>query len=130
MNSNSQPKHRIFVGADHHKFSAAHMTVFPDGTKERLHGHNFHVRVAIDLRDLALESFLDLKTIKSALVACCEAWHERLLLPKLCRFFTLLNDDGKRMEFQLCGKHYMVPSDEAILLPVENMPHPGSPWVG
>lgn len=31
-------KHRIYVGKDAHKFSAAHMTVFPDGKKERLHG--------------------------------------------------------------------------------------------
>ena len=38
-----RPRHRIFVGKDVHKFSSAHMTVFPDGSKERLHGHNFMV---------------------------------------------------------------------------------------
>lgn len=25
------------------------------------------------------------------------------------------------MEFKLCGKHYVVPADEAVLLPVENV---------
>ena len=29
------------------KFSAAHFTLFPDGTAELLHGHNFQVAVAV-----------------------------------------------------------------------------------
>ena len=41
MNRPNGARHRIFTGKDVHKFSSAHMTVFPDGSKERLHGHNF-----------------------------------------------------------------------------------------
>jgi hypothetical protein len=40
--------HRVLVAREQYKFSCAHMTVFPDGTKERLHGHNYQ-RSAVDL---------------------------------------------------------------------------------
>ena len=46
------------------KFSAAHFLVFPDGSAERLHGHNYRVYVTIDA---ALDRFglvLDFKTVK------------------------------------------------------------------
>ena len=36
-------KHRISIAREQYKFSCAHMTVFADGTKERLHGHNYTI---------------------------------------------------------------------------------------
>ena len=35
------------------KFSAAHFLIFPDGSAERLHGHNYRVYVEIDAALLA-----------------------------------------------------------------------------
>ena len=40
--------HRISIAREQYKFSCAHMTVFADGTKERLHGHNYTVAIEID----------------------------------------------------------------------------------
>jgi hypothetical protein len=40
--------YRIYIRKEALKFSAAHMTVFPDGTKERLHGHNYRTEVILD----------------------------------------------------------------------------------
>ena len=37
---NGQQQWLIHIRKDHLKFAAAHMTVFPDGGKECLHGHN------------------------------------------------------------------------------------------
>ena len=55
-------RHRIFVGKDVHKFSAAHMTVFRDGTKERLHGHDYRTEVAIEFRGASLAE-IDRKSV-------------------------------------------------------------------
>jgi 6-pyruvoyltetrahydropterin/6-carboxytetrahydropterin synthase len=113
--------HRIFTGKDVHKFSSAHMTVFPDGTKERLHGHNFQVRVAFDLRTTALASLLDFGEVKRALADQCLAWDQRLLLAEKCPCFKLVREDAGELEFVLCEKRYVVPRDEVVLLPLENI---------
>ncbi|MCU0693405.1 MAG: 6-carboxytetrahydropterin synthase, partial [Polyangiaceae bacterium] len=41
--------YKLFVAKDEHKFSCAHMTIFADGTKERLHGHNFRASIAVTI---------------------------------------------------------------------------------
>ncbi len=113
--------HRIYVGKDAHKFSAAHMTVFPDGTKERLHGHNFQVSVALDLSEIGFDSFLDFGIVKTALAAQCKEWDDRLILAEHCKFLRISKRDAQELEFVLCGKRYVVPAEEVVLLPLENI---------
>jgi len=120
MNPNPH-KHRIYVGKDAHKFSAAHMTVFPDGTKERLHGHNFQVTVALDLSEIGFKSFLDFSVVKTALNAQCKEWDDRLILASNCPYFTVIEDNASELEFRLCGKRYVIPKDELVMLPLENI---------
>ena len=114
-------KHRIYVGKDAHKFSAAHMTVFPDGTKERLHGHNFQVTVALDLSEIGFKSFLDFGVVKTALNAQCKEWDDRLLLAENCPYFKVAKKSSDELDFSLCGKHYVIPTEEVVLLPLENI---------
>ena len=120
LRSVSSARHRIFVGQDQHKFSVAHMTVFPDGSKERLHGHNFNVSVALDLRTIAFEALLDLGIVKHAVEAQCREWNEHFLLGEKNPRLTIVRRDAE-LEFVLCGKRYVLPADEVVLLPVENV---------
>jgi 6-pyruvoyltetrahydropterin/6-carboxytetrahydropterin synthase len=112
---------RLFVGKDVHKFSSAHMSIFPDGTKEKLHGHNFRVSVALEHADTSVEDMLDLAMVKQALVEQCAAWDQRLLLPARSPLLTLLPRQEDDFEFKLCGRRYVVPADEVLLLPVVNV---------
>ena len=114
-------RHRIVVGKDRHRFSCAHMTVFPDGTKERLHGHNFQVTAALDLHDVSFARFLDFARVKSALDRLCEAWDERLLIAERSPFLEIVRRDAEEIELRLCGRRYVLPADEVALLPVENV---------
>jgi 6-pyruvoyltetrahydropterin/6-carboxytetrahydropterin synthase len=114
-------KHRIYVGKDVHKFSSAHMTIFPDGTKERIHGHNFQVTVAFDLFDVSMQSFLDFAIVKRALDAQCKAWAERLLLPARSPHFRVNEQTETHIDFVLCDKRYVIPVEEVVLLPLENV---------
>src|SRR5262249_9433815 len=116
----SRLRHRIFVGQDQHKFSVAHMTVFPDGSKERLHGHNFNVTVALDLRLYAFETLLDIGIVKAAVEAQCREWNEHLLIGEKNPHLQILRRD-EELEFRLCGRRYVVPADEALLLPLDNI---------
>ena len=112
--------HRLHVVTDPDRLYFAHMTVYPNGRKERLHGHNFRVFLDLDLLDGSFAKMVDLDVARDALEAICKAWKERLLLATQNRFFELVRDDGAELEFRLCGARYVVPREEAVLVPIEN----------
>ncbi|MBI4511881.1 MAG: 6-carboxytetrahydropterin synthase [Deltaproteobacteria bacterium] len=116
-----RPPHRIFVSKDNFKFSAAHLTVLGDGTKERIHGHNFQVSCTLDLKDISCAAFLDFGLIKQAIEAQCREWNELLILAENCPHFQVLRSDQVELEFLLCGKRYVIPRDEVLLLPIDNV---------
>jgi 6-pyruvoyltetrahydropterin/6-carboxytetrahydropterin synthase len=117
----SPATHRIFTGKDHHKFSSAHMTVFPDGTKERMHGHNFQVQVGFDLKSTALKDLLDFGEVKRCLELQCKEWDQRLVLAARCPHFKIQRQDAEWFEFVLCGKRYGLPPEDVVLLELENI---------
>ena len=112
---------RIFVGRENHKFSCAHMTVAPDGSKERLHGHNYQVRVALELSNSSFEKFLNMHIIKDVLEKLCREWNEYLLVAEKNPHLKLIKATKQETEFLLCEKRYVVPSDEIRLLPIDNI---------
>ena len=116
-------RHRITIARPQYKFSCAHMTVFADGKKERLHGHNYTVAVALDVASVELAAMIPFAGIKASLEALCQGWKEHLLLPERCPFLKILRDEGAggELELTLCGKRYVVPREDALLLPVDNV---------
>ncbi len=113
-------KHRITIAREQYKFSCAHMTVFADGTKERLHGHNYTVAVALDVDRVDLPSMIPFAPIKAALAELCAAWKEHVLVATKNPFFVLLRDEAE-LEFTLCGDRYVMPRQDALLLPIDNI---------
>ncbi len=117
--SPSYPK--IHLRREVFKFSSAHMTVFPDGSKEPLHGHNYSVEVTIDLKQIKLNEMIPFSSFKGAIKEICESWDEKLLLGSECPFFEIRQNAGNEIEFILCKKRYVLPRDEVILLKVDNI---------
>ena len=116
-------KHRIVIAREQYKFSCAHMTVFPDGTKERLHGHNYTLAVALDVDDISLASgaMIPFAPLKAALSEICAQWKERVLLAEQNPYFELVRDDGHEIELRLCGQRYVLPRADVLLLPIDNI---------
>ena len=113
-------KHRIVVARSEHKFSCAHMTVFPDGRKERLHGHNYTVSVALDLSAVGFEHLIDFGAIKRAIAAECADWRERTLVAGESPRLERLRRDGGELEIVLCGQRYVFPEADVLVLPIDN----------
>jgi len=94
--------------------------MFPDGTKEALHGHNYQVAIDVELRAGAEDRFLDFRSIKDLLRPICEGLDEKILLaaanPKVERRVI-----GDEVEVRACGKRYVFPLDEVVALPVTNI---------
>src|SRR5450432_119687 len=92
-------RHRIFVAREQYKLSCAHMTVFPDGTKERLHGHNYQVSIAIEVADVSLSAMVPFGPIKAALGELCALWKERTLIAADNPHLEIIRDDDVELEF-------------------------------
>lgn len=97
------------------------MTVFPDGSKERLHGHNYYVSLTIELASIQFESMIDFGPVKDALATLCAAWKERTLLAADNPFFEIVSDTKKEIEFLLCKERYVLPRGDVLLLPIDNL---------
>jgi 6-pyruvoyltetrahydropterin/6-carboxytetrahydropterin synthase len=113
-------KHRIAIAREQYKFSCAHMTVFADGTKERLHGHNYTIALALDVDSVALQAMIPFAPVKAALGELCAMWKEHVLLAANNPFFEIVRDD-RELEFTLCGERYVMPRHDALLLPIDNI---------
>jgi 6-pyruvoyltetrahydropterin/6-carboxytetrahydropterin synthase len=110
----------IFLEKENFKFSCAHFLIFPDGSKERLHGHNYRVRVEIegDLSEHGLViDFLDAKPVIREL---CDFLDEHWLVagehPELK--IERLEDGHSSVVYR--EFRYLVPSAEILVLPISN----------
>ena len=108
------------------KFSCAHMTVFPDGRKERLHGHNYTMAIAVDLADASFERMVDFAAVKEVGRSLARRLRERLLLAENNPYLVVDRDDGGddrsgEIEFRLAGKRYVLPREDVLLLPIDNV---------
>jgi 6-pyruvoyltetrahydropterin/6-carboxytetrahydropterin synthase len=112
--------YRIHVKRARFKFSCAHMTVFPDGSKERLHGHNYYLSMTVELRSIKFSDMIDFAPIKEALARLCAEWKERTLVAEHNPHLELIEDNEREIEFRLCGERYVLPRGDVLLLPIDN----------
>ena len=118
---NGQQRWLIHVRKDHFKFSAAHMTVFPDGGKERLHGHNYQVELTVELIEPALAQMFSYEVFKRALKTVCDQWDEKVLIAAGNPWLESLPAEDGECAFRLCGKRYVLPADEVAMLEMDNI---------
>lgn len=112
---------RIHIRKEALKFSSAHMTVYPDGTKEALHGHNYRTEILIDLKDISLSKMICFSKFKKPLKEICDSWDEKVLIQKDCPFLKLQPSSDSEIAFTLCDKRYVLPKDEVEMLPLDNI---------
>lgn len=97
------------------------MTVFPDGSKERLHGHNYYVSLTIELSTIDFQSMVDFGPLKEALGELCNGWKEHILLATENPFYELVSETEEEIEFLLCKRRYVLPREDVLLLPIDNL---------
>lgn len=113
--------HRIHIRKEALKFSSAHMTVFADGSKERIHGHNYRTKLSLDYTDASLKNLLPFSELKQAMRRICEALDEKFLLATDCPFLAVASETAESIRFSLCGKTYELPADEVAKLRTDNI---------
>lgn len=113
---------RIQIRKEALKFSSAHMTVFADGSKENLHGHNYRTVLKLEFERFSLDEMLPFSDLKAEMRKICAEWDEKVLLPSDCPHLKLApSANASSVDFEMCGKRYVLPKDEVVLLPVDNV---------
>lgn len=103
------------------KFASSHMTVFPDGTKESIHGHQYLPSVVLRVKDASFSKMIAFSEVKAAMKKLSTLWDEKLLLATQNPHFKILQSTKTSLEFELCQKRYVIPADEVVLLKIDNV---------
>lgn len=103
------------------KFASSHMTVFADGTKESLHGHQYQPTVTLTVKDASFEAMIPFSEVKASMKKIAKLWDEKVLLASENPRFEIMKHSKTSIEFNLCQKRYVLPSDEVVLLKIDNV---------
>jgi 6-pyruvoyltetrahydropterin/6-carboxytetrahydropterin synthase len=105
------------------KFSSAHFLIFDEKSAERLHGHNYQVRVEIGIPDKEAIKvtgfFVDFNVFKKYIKSVLDQWDEMVILPKEHPDMKF-NIKGAVLEVNFRERFYAFPVNEVVLLPVIN----------
>jgi len=101
-------------------FSAAHMTIFQDGSKEALHGHNYQVNYALTQTESTFELFLDFSIPKKLAEISCDILDEKVLIAANNPFQTVKQTEFE-VEVKVAEKRYVFPKDEVVILETDNV---------
>lgn len=110
----------IRIHKDYLKFSAAHFLIFPDGTAERLHGHNYKVFVELHGPLDAHGLVMNFKEIKPLVRELVNELDEFVLLPGKHPVLRANPREDGSTEVLYLERRYLIPSDEVRILPISN----------
>lgn len=121
----------IAVSKEDFKFSAAHFLIFPDGSAERLHGHNY--RVFVELRaDLSQHGLvIDFKMIKPIVREIVNRLDEHWIIPGEHPVLTAKQRSDGVWEVRYLERYYAAPAEDVVILPINNTSSENlAAWIG
>lgn len=111
-----QESFRVHVTKDYLKFSAAHFIAYP-GFRERLHGHNYRVSVAVH-GPLGPQGYVvDFGVVKRIARRLCGRLDEHLLIPVKSDCLTV-REEGDSIVVRYEQDEFRVPRGDVLLLPI------------
>ena len=110
----------IELSKENFKFSAAHFLIFPDGSAERLHGHNYRVFVEIDAELSRFGLVIDFKTVKPVVREICDRLDEHWLVPGEHPVLAWGEREDGIVEVRYRDRYYAAPREDVIVLPINN----------
>lgn len=113
----------LHLAKQNFKFSSAHFLIFDETHAERLHGHNYQVKVDIKTpseEELHADGyFIDFNVFKKYIKARLDLWDEMVLLPEKQKDMKF-KKNGQSLEVTFRDRFYVFPAKEVTLLPVTN----------
>ena len=110
----------IEVDKEYLKFSAAHFLIFPDGSAERLHGHNYRVYVQLEARLSPFGLVLDFQHVKPLVRELVDELDEHWLVPGEHPELTCEQRADGILEVRYRERYYAAPEADVLVLPINN----------
>ncbi len=101
-------------------FSAAHFTVFSATERERLHGHNFSLRVRVNAHVRENGLAFDYNELKQALLLLCEGLDEYTLIPQYSSYLDI-KEQGEYFAVMHNQKTLLLLKTDTVILPLFNI---------
>lgn len=121
----------IELEKEYFKFSAAHFLIFPDGSAERLHGHNYRVFVEVGAGLSEHGLVIDFKMIKPVVRDLVDSLDEHWIVPGEHPILSVERTDAGLTEVRYMERYYAAPSEDVIVLPMNNTSSENlATWVG
>ncbi len=98
-------------------FSSSHFIVEHDKC-ERLHGHNYRVKVVIEGPVGKRGMIMDFKEAKEAVLRTCEKMDHRILIPENSTSLIISEKKGQ-IEVKSKDKYYLFPESDCLILPTK-----------
>jgi 6-pyruvoyltetrahydropterin/6-carboxytetrahydropterin synthase len=121
----------IELEKEYFKFSAAHFLIFPDGSAERLHGHNYRVFVEVDATLSEHGLVIDFKEIKPVVRDLLDSLDERFLIPGEHPVLTHSVREDDICEIRYLDRYYAAPAEDVLVMPMNNTSSENlASWIG
>jgi 6-pyruvoyltetrahydropterin/6-carboxytetrahydropterin synthase len=121
----------IDIYKEYFKFSAAHFLIFPDGSAERLHGHNYRVYVEIAAELSPHGLVLDFKQVKPVVRELVDSLDEHWLVPGEHPVLRGSERADGVIEVRYQDRYYAAPRADVNVLPINNTSSENlATWIG
>ncbi len=110
----------IRVYKQYFNFGSAHFLIFGDGSRERLHGHNYQVQVRLEGDIVAGDIVVDFIPFKPLVKRLCDALDHRTLLPGRNPHLkvSVLGDTVEAVHTD--GSRFVFPAEDVLVLDLPN----------
>jgi 6-pyruvoyltetrahydropterin/6-carboxytetrahydropterin synthase len=109
----------IKVDKQYFNFCAAHFLIFEDGTREPLHGHNYHVTVELEGGLNQGDLVMDFIPFKPVVKELCDAMDHCTILPTENEKLQIRQSD-EYVEVEFDGKRFQFAAEDVRMLPLPN----------
>lgn len=110
----------IAVEKEYLKFSCAHFLIFPDGSAERLHGHNYRVYAEVEGLLSRFGLVIDFQHIKPVIRALCDELDEHWIVPGEHDELRVEQSEDGQTRIRYRERRYQAPSEDVLVLPINN----------
>lgn len=111
----------IHLEKESFKFSGTHFTIFGPTSAERMHGHNYHVKVSVFAKEIQKDLGMpfDFNLIKPNIKKLCDELDEYILIAENSPYLQVqVNESHIITTFNT--KTYHLPKEDVRLLPLVN----------
>lgn len=115
----NQPLYRVDVSKESFVFSAAHFITFAGNICERIHGHNYGVRVSVEGELDENQYVVDFIALRDAVLAVTNHWDHHVLLPSKHPMIHV-TEEGNEVTARFEERRWVFPKEDCIILPLVN----------